>query len=98
MPNFQLPKGYTRIDQFPLDDTSVFSSVAELDAYRVSPTAYAGQLCTVVEGGVSTAYTINADFSVTKIATGNTASGIDGGNPESIFTGIVGYDGGYEVL
>ena len=48
MANFPLPKGYQRLGPFPIDDTSIFTSLAALTAYAASGTAYVGQICVVV--------------------------------------------------
>lgn len=66
---FDLPKGYQRTGEFPLDPSSVFGSKADADLYAaggedsrgLSGTRYAGQLIAVVEGGVTTLYTVEAN-------------------------------------
>lgn len=66
---FDLPKGYQRTGEFPLDPSSVFSSKADADLYAaggadsrgLSGTRYAGQLIAVVEAGVTTLYTVEAN-------------------------------------
>lgn len=66
---FDLPKGYQRTGEFPLDPSSVFASKADADLYAaggadsrgLSGTRYAGQLIAVVENGVTTLYTVESD-------------------------------------
>lgn len=66
---FDLPKGYQRTGEFPLDPSSIFSSKADADLYAsggadsrgLSGTRYAGQLIAVVENGVTTLYTVEAN-------------------------------------
>jgi hypothetical protein len=66
MANFPLPKGYQRMGAFPLDGTSVFATLAELEAYALTAVAYTGQICSVGEQ----AYIIKADKSVTQVGGG----------------------------
>ena len=40
MANFPLPKGYQRLDAFPIDDTEIFYSDASAFAYALTPSAY----------------------------------------------------------
>lgn len=55
----EFPLGMKRQDAFPLDDSSVFYSMGEAQAYAQSnPTAYVGQVISVVVEGVSTIYQI----------------------------------------
>lgn len=66
---FDLPKGYQRTGEFPLDPSSMFFSKADADLYAsggadsrgLSGTRYAGQLISVVEGGVTSLYTVEAN-------------------------------------
>lgn len=66
---FDLPKGYQRTGEFPLDPSSVFASKADADLYAaggadsrgLSGTRYAGQLIAVVENGATTLYTVESD-------------------------------------
>lgn len=66
---FDLPKGYQRTGEFPLDPSSVFASKADADLYAaggadsrgLSGTRYAGQLIAVVENGVTTLYTVESN-------------------------------------
>ena len=65
MSEFPLPKGYQRMGPFPLDSTSVFTSLALLQDYATNNgSAYAGQICTVDDGSLVTVYKINSDKSV----------------------------------
>jgi hypothetical protein len=69
-----LPKGYQRLGNFPLDDTFVFATKAELDTYASSnPTAYTGQICSVAATGL--VYVILSDKSLSQIgSSGSVAS------------------------
>lgn len=66
---FDLPKGYQRTGEFPLDPSSVFGSKADADLYAaggadsrgLSGTRYAGQLIAVVENNVTSLYTVEPD-------------------------------------
>ena len=66
---FDLPKGYQRTGEFPLDPSSVFASKADAvlyaaggaDSRGLSGTRYAGQLIAVVENGATTLYTVESD-------------------------------------
>lgn len=71
MANFPVPKGYQRMGAFPLDGSTVFTTLAELTTYAsTNGTAYVGQICSVVAAGVVTVYKINTDLSVTAIDSG----------------------------
>lgn len=71
MSQFPLPKGYQRMDAFPLDATSIFTSLVDLEAYAsTNGAAYAGQICSVNNGVDVTVYKINVDKSVTAIDAG----------------------------
>ncbi len=73
-----LPKGYQRLGNFPLDDTSIFATKAELATYASSnPTAYAGQICSA-EGLV---YTILADKSLAQAGLSTIYSDTQPANP-----------------
>lgn len=62
-----LPKGYQRLDNFPLDSTTLFSNLTSLTSYAInSPVAYAGQVC--VDSSSGRAYVINSDGSLTNLA------------------------------
>lgn len=67
MANFPLPKGYQRMGAFPLDGTSVFATLVELEAYALTAVAYTGQVCSVGE----TVYVIKADKSVIPVGSSN---------------------------
>ena len=55
----EFPLGMKRQDAFPLDDSSVFYSMTEAQTYaQTNPTAYVGQIISVVADGVSTIYRI----------------------------------------
>lgn len=66
---FDLPKGYQRTGEFPLDPSSVFASKADAvlyaaggaDSRGLSGTRYAGQLIAVVENEATTLYTIESN-------------------------------------
>lgn len=59
----------SRQDAFPLDRSSVFYALEEAESYAESdPTAYVGQVISVVTDGVSTAYQIkNASGELEKL-------------------------------
>ena len=61
--NMEFPLSMKRQDAFALDPTCVWPSLAEAQNYaKTNPTAYIGQVLSVVADGVATAYTIqNAD-------------------------------------
>jgi hypothetical protein len=76
MANFPLPKGYQRMDPFPIDKTTLFNTLTELESYALtSGVAYVGQVCSVVGGDV---YKINADKTVS-------ALGMSGGADYGVF-------------
>ena len=55
----EFPLGMKRQDAFPLDDSSVFYSMGEAQTYAQSnPTAYVGQVISVVVDGTATIYQI----------------------------------------
>jgi len=64
-----LPKGFKRLDPFPLDDDAYFTSLSALQAYANGATSYAGQVCAVVADGQVTLYKINSDKSLSAMAT-----------------------------
>jgi hypothetical protein len=69
MASISLPKGYQRLDAFPLDDTAVFATLADLQAYAATNgSAYTGQICSV--SGTNLAYIIRSDKSVDQIGGG----------------------------
>lgn len=58
-PFMEFPLSMARQDAFPLDKTTIFSGLAAAEAYAQSdPTAYVGQLLSVVTDGISAAYQI----------------------------------------
>jgi hypothetical protein len=69
MPNvLPIVKSYQRLDAFPLDDKSIFSTYADLTAYAATyPTAHAGQICSV--SGLDAAYIIRSDKGVIPLNT-----------------------------
>jgi len=60
-----LPKGYQRMDGFPMDESSVFKDAVKLDAYIASPVCYPGQVLSFVneEENTTIVYKINPDKS-----------------------------------
>lgn len=75
----EFPLGMKRQDAFPLDDSSVFYSLEDAQAYAQSnPTAYVGQILSVVVNGESTAYQIkNAAGDLDPLGTGDLAGDVD---------------------
>lgn len=69
MASIGFPKSVTRLGEFPLDDSSVFTTQVELDAYIASPVCYAGQLLSLVDVATDTvkAFKVNIDKSITEI-------------------------------
>ena len=70
---FPLPKGYQRMGAFPLDPTTLFTTLAELTDYALnSGAAYAGQLCSVSDttAGTVVVYKINLDKTVSPVDSG----------------------------
>lgn len=58
-PFMEFPMAFSRQDSFPLDKTSVYGSLAAAQTYaQTNPTAYVGQIISVVADGVSTIYQI----------------------------------------
>lgn len=73
-----IPKGFRRLNDFALDPSSVFTSLAALQSYAsTNPTAYPGQACAVVLGESVELYVLNAD-KVPVIASGAGGSGESG--------------------
>ena len=71
MAEFPLPKGYQRMDAFPLDPTTLFTSVALLEDYALNNgAAYAGQICSVNDGATVAVYKINPDKTVSIVGAG----------------------------
>lgn len=57
--NMEFPLAMKRQDAFALDPTSVWDSLAKAEDYaKTNPTAYVGQVLSVVVDGVSTTYQI----------------------------------------
>ena len=57
--NMEFPLAMKRQDAFALDPTSVWDSLAKAENYaKTNPTAYVGQVLSVVVDGVSTTYQI----------------------------------------
>ena len=75
----EFPLGMKRQDAFPLDDSSVLYSLEDAQAYAQSnPTAYVGQILSVVVNGESTAYQIkNAAGDLDPLGTGDMAGDVD---------------------
>lgn len=70
MANFPLPKGYQRMGAFPIDETTLFPTLAALEDYALNNgSAYAGQVCTVNDGVNVTVYKINVDKTVAAVGT-----------------------------
>lgn len=76
MANFPLPKGYQRLDAFPLDETEIYETLALATTYATSPSAYAGQVISVVDdtGNTSKAYIIYPDLTLSEIGSGGGSS------------------------
>lgn len=84
-----VPKGYQRLDAFPLDATSVFGTLTELETYAATNgTAYVGQLCAV--SGTGKVYVIQSDKSLLELGAGS-----GGGGTGSITVSKVLTDGSY---
>ena len=62
-----IPKGFQRLDPFPLDSTFVFQTLQELKDYALSVnnTAYIGQICTVISD--ESLYLIKQDRTLKKL-------------------------------
>ena len=75
----EFPLGMKRQDAFPLDDSSVRYSLEDARAYAQSnPTAYVGQILSVVVNGESTAYQIkNAAGDLDPLGTGDMDENLD---------------------
>lgn len=69
----EFPLAMKRQGAFPLDENSVFYSMSEAQTYATSnPTAYVGQVISVVADGVSTIYQIkNAAGDLEALGTGD---------------------------
>ena len=78
-----VPKGYQRLGDFPLDASSVFGTLGELETYAsTNGTAYAGQVCAVSTTGF--VYVIQNDLSVLQI--GAASAGIVSDTPPSTYS------------
>lgn len=65
-----VPKGYQRLGAFPLDESSVFTTLEELQSYALgNGTAYAGQVCTVSDTGK--VYVLQSDLSLSEVGVGS---------------------------
>lgn len=72
-----LPKGYLRLGDFPLDESSVFDSFSALQTYAATNgTAYAGQICAVKDTGL--VYVIRTDLSLSQVGATPDVSGVTG--------------------
>jgi hypothetical protein len=72
-----LPKGYLRLGDFPLDDSSVFDTFSDLQFYAANNgTAYAGQICAVKDTGL--VYIIRTDLSLSQVGASPDVSGVTG--------------------
>ena len=81
MPSISLPKGYQRLGPFPLDDTFIFSTLADLQTYASEDaSAYSGQVCTVTSTG--NAYVIKSDKSLSLISNVNPDWNATGGDAQ----------------
>ena len=65
----EFPLSMSRQDAFPLDRSSVFYALEDAESYaQTDPTAYVGQVISVITEGVSTAYQIkNAQGELEKL-------------------------------
>ena len=69
-----VPKGYQRLGAFPLDASSVFATLAELQTYAsTNGTAYAGQVCAV--SGTGKVYVLQSDKSLLELGAGGGGGG-----------------------
>jgi hypothetical protein len=69
-----VPKGYQRLGAFPLDESSVFETLEELQSYALgNGTAYAGQVCTVSDTGK--VYVLQSDLSLSEVGAGSGSGG-----------------------
>ncbi len=57
--SMEFPMAFSRQDSFPLDKSSVYSSLSDAQTYaQTSPLAYVGQVIAVVVDGTATIYQI----------------------------------------
>lgn len=77
--NMEFPLAMKRQDAFALDPTSVWDSLAKAKDYaKTNPTAYVGQVLSVVVEGVSTTYQIkNAAGDLDPLGTGDMDEDLD---------------------
>jgi len=69
-----IPIGFRRLNSFPLDSSFVFQTVTGLQDYALNnPTAYSGQLCSVVEN--EKVYIIKNDKTIRELVYGYATSG-----------------------
>ena len=62
---------YTRTNRAPIDETDVFNSIAEFEAYLDTGAAYAGQICAVRNGANEPEYYgVNEDFTYSPLGDG----------------------------
>lgn len=74
-PFMEFPLSMARQDAFPLDKTTVFSSLEAAQSYaQTDPTAYVGQVLSVVTDGAAEVYKI-ADTAGTLVPLGGAAAG-----------------------
>ena len=70
-------KVYSRGVALPLDASSVYASLSDAQAYASSPTAYAGQIITVLQDGAYKAYVLDGSagaYTMTPLGTGEGGS------------------------
>lgn len=68
--SWDLPVWLNRLNPIPLDKTSLFYTLAAAEAYAMNvDLAYVGQVITVVQGESVIVYKINADRTLTSLAT-----------------------------
>lgn len=69
-------KVYSRGVALPLDASSVYASLGDAQAYASSPTAYAGQIITVLQDGAYKAYVLDGSaggYTMTPLGTGGSS-------------------------
>ena len=80
--NMEFPLSMKRQDAFALDPTCVWPSLAEAQNYaKTNPTAYIGQVLSVVADGVATAYVALLAEGVDRNTTANTSPLTSHGRP-----------------
>lgn len=55
-----LPKGYKRLESFPIDSDSIFSSLSDMIAYVEGPTSYIGHVISCTVDNVTKVYVVIA--------------------------------------